>query len=444
MPFLIVFLFIALLILINALYVAAEFSAVSTRPARLSQLVDEGNQMAAYLMDVVEDPHKLDTYVAACQLGITVSSLMLGFYGQAQLAPLVTPLLSDLGNIAELAAQSISATVVLLLLTGLQVLLGELVPKNIGIRYPERLGMATSVPMQWSIAIFRPLIWLFNGSGQLLMRLFGQDVIGEHAHIHAPEEILMLVDESGAGGLLQREEHRLLKNTLQLRDALVRQVMIPRTYMLTASENLKSRELFKLLADSRYSRIPIYRNNIDNIVGVVHLKDLLCLGETGRDLPISEIMHPVPLVPETMLVKTVFSLLQRKHLHIAVVLDEFGGTAGMVTLEDLIEEIFGELQDEFDAYIPPVRVVPGNRVWLRGDTLISDINDWMDINLADDEVDTIGGLVLNVLGHVPGIGEEVRIQGLEFRVEKMKGRGVTAVSLAANDDQIRKAEEGLS
>ena len=444
MPWISILLLITILILFNALYVAAEFSAISARRPRLSQIAGEDYNLAKSLLSIIEDPQKLDNYVAACQVGITISSLLLGFSGRGQVESVLSPWLAQLGEMSKVTAQSISITIILLLLTLLQVLIGEIVPKNIGIQYPEKLALLTLIPMRWSIAVFKPLIWLFNGSGSLIMRIFGQEIATEHVHIHAPEEILILVEESGEGGVLRQEERRLLKNTLQLRESMVRQVMIPRTRMMSASDKLTGNEMLKLIADSPYSRFPINKGTIDNIVGVIHIKDLLCLDQHAQNTNVGEIMRPVPFVPETMPVKTVFSLLQRKHFQVAIVLDEFGGTAGMVTLEDLIEEIFGELQDEFDTYIPPLRVIIGNWLWIRGDTLVSEINETLELDLPDDEVDTIGGLVLNAFGDVPSVGSEVVINTNKFKVEKMSGRGVSAISLQATAAQIKRLQEGVS
>jgi putative hemolysin len=436
MPWFLIFLIIFVLILFTALYVGAEFSAVSARRSRLIQLAEGGRPLASSILEIVEDPHKLDAYIAACQIGITLTGLLLGFFGQAQLSPIIVPwLLLQWGTLTEVAAQSISTTGILIILTVAQVLLGELVPKNIGIQYPERLAIWTALPMRWSVFLFKPLIWFFNGSGQILMRLFGQQIIAEHAHIHSPEEIVMLVEESSAGGLIKREERRLLKNTLELREAMVRQVMIPRTQMLAAADNMTSDELFKYLADSPFSRLPLYRGNIDNIVGVVHLKDLLCLSQHLERKNVADITHSVPFFPETTPVKTVFSILQRRHLQVAIVLDEYGGTAGMVTLEDLIEEIFGEIQDEFDVHIPEYRLAEENRLMIRGDTLVEDLNEHLDLNLPEDELETIGGLVLNSFGDVPTTGDEITIADRVFRVEKMRGRGITSVSLILTPEQ---------
>ena len=443
MSWLIVLAIVTFLILVNALYVAAEFSTVSARRSRLAQLAEEGHAAARLLLPIVEDPIKLDTYVAACQIGITASSLTLGFYGQATLTPSVAQWLARIVEVPAAAVQSVVATGILLFLTFLQILLGELVPKNIGIQYPERLALLTAVPMRWSVVLFRPLIWLFNGSGRLVLRLLGLTPSAEHTHVHAPEEIQMLVEESTAGGVLDQEERRLLINTLRLRELTVRQVMVPRRHMLTAPVDRPCDELFTLLADSPYSRLPLYEGSIDNIVGVVHLKDLLCLHQAEQQ-DVRQVMHQAPYVPETMPVEEVLLLLQREHYHVAIVLDEYGGTAGMVTLEDLIEEIFGEIQDEFDEEAPPIQVLFNKRVRVRGDTLIEDLNEWLGLELPNEGVETIGGLILSHLGRVPQEGEEVQIGNVTFRVVAMDGKGVAAVSLAVSPEQLRRLQEELA
>ncbi len=440
MNWFILFSIISILIFLTALYVAAEFSAVSTRRSRLTQIANKNNRLAQGLLGIIESPVMLDRYVATCQIGITVTSLLLGYIGQEQLTALIGAVFTRWGIFSPVVAQSVSATTALLGLTAITVVIGELVPKNVGIQYPERLAILTAIPMRWSMALFRPMIWFFNGSGQLIMRLFGQDILGEHAHVHSPDEIVMLVEESSRGGVLRQEERRLLKNTLELRDSIVREVMIPRPYMLAAPDTLSCNEFLGILVGSPYSRLPIYRGTIDNIVGVMHLKDLLCLGDDSG-IGTSQLIRSIPFVPETTPVKTVFSLLQRRNLQVAIVLDEFGGTAGMVTLEDLIEEIFGELQDEFDTYVPSVKILSDDWLLIRGDTLVSDVNEWFDLGLPEDEVDTMGGLVLNELGRVPASGDAVEVKGVAFQVDKLRGRGITAVRMAATPGMIRRVRE---
>lgn len=441
MNWVVIFTTITILIAFNSLYVAAEFATVSARRSRLAQMAEEGSRTARMLLPYVEDVHQLDMYVAACQIGITISSLVLGFYGQASLTTILTALMSDLGSFSVAAAQPIAFIIVLALLTVLQVVLGELVPKNIGVQYPEWLATLTIIPMKWSLILFKPLIWLFNGSGRLILRIIGLSEATEQAHIHAPDEILMLVEESGAGGLLKEEERRLLENTLRLRELAVRQVMIPRTRMVAAPVDLPSDELLKLLAESPFSRLPLYSESVDKIVGLVHLKDLLCLHRQDHPQDVRQIMREVQFLFENTAVEEAFFRLQQQQYNVAIVLDEYGGTAGMVTLEDLIEEIFGELQDEFDVDIPAVQIQSDNRVVVRGDTLVADLNEWLDLYLSHAEVDTIGGLILNELGRIPEEMEEICIEGVIVRIDSMEGNGVKSVSLIVSPEKARQLRE---
>jgi putative hemolysin len=266
-------------------------------------------------------------------------------------------------------------------------------------------------------------------------------VAAGHAHVHEPEEIRMLVEESRAGGLLQREERRLLENTLRLRELTVGEVMLPRVRMVAASVDEPCHILLASLANSTYSRMPLYAGSIDNIVGIVHLRDLLCLSTCAEPQPVRNVMRQVPFVVESASVETVFLQLQEEQDHVAIVVDEFGGTAGMVTLEDLIEEIFGDLQDEFDQEPPAVQVWPDNRVVLRGDTTVEDANYWLDLDLPSGEADTIGGLVLSVLGAVPVVGQAIEVNGLSFRVESMEGHAVGALSVVVEPRQAQRIQE---
>ncbi len=451
MDVLLAIIIIVLLIAINGFYVAAEFSTVSAQRSRLAQMADNGDTNAQRMLTIVEDAHQLDAYIAACQLGITLSSLILGFYGQAKISSYLEPYLIQLGENAQLIARTISAGGILVMLTVLQVVLGELMPKNVGLQYPERVSVYTVIPMQWSLWLFKPLIHIFNGSGQLLLRLLRATPVAEHAHVHSPEEIMFMVEESSAGGVMDEEERRLLVNTLQLRDTPARKAMIPRNRMIAASTERPTAELFKLLADSPYSRLPLYTETIDQIVGVVHLKDLMLLAYTAAQQPdqpsenaaneVHALLHTVQFVPESMLIEDVMALLQSTHTNVAIVIDEYGGTAGMITFEDLIEEIIGEFQDEFDSENPPIVLQENQRMLVRGDVLIDDLNELLGLYLPTDEVDTIGGLVGSVLGRIPRIGEEVTIDTTPLRIETMEQNSVMAVSLPLSPAQHARLQE---
>ncbi|RIK56166.1 MAG: HlyC/CorC family transporter [Chloroflexi bacterium] len=438
---------VILLILINALYVAGEFAAVSARRPRLAQLADEGNRTAQYMLNLVETPHHLDTYIAACQLGITLSSLVLGFYGQSQIITLFAPRLGTLDAATQAAVGSILSTVILLTLTILQVILGELMPKNVALQYPERLALLTAPIMRWSVALFRPLIWLFNGSGQFLLRLMGREVVAEQAHLHSPEEILILVEESGAGGVLDAEERRLLVNTLQLRNLTARRVMIPRNHMLAAPVDKPCDELFRILATSPYTRLPLFDTTIDTIVGVVHLKDLMQSywrqqrSAGAAPCNVREIMRGVLHVPDSALVEEVMETMQRQRYNMAVVVDEYGGTAGMITFEDLVEEIIGEFQDEFDVENPPLELRPNNRLRVRGDVLLDDLNEVLTFPLPTDDINTIGGLVLATLGRIPRAGDIAQVGDLPIRVDRVVNNSIVAVSFPVQAEQAARLRE---
>ena len=428
----------ALLIFINALYVAAEFSTVSVRRTRINQLAGSGNRLANVLWPIMEDTRALDNYVAACQVGITISSLVLGAFGHGVVASRLTEPVSQLlfwlnvgGDSPALAAtiaQSISAAGVLLTFTILQVALGELFPKSVAIQYPEEVALATAVPMKWSLLILRPLIWLFNGSGALILRLFGYDQEISSSRIHSPGEIEILVGESHEGGILDDEERQLLRNAFRLRDLTARQIMVHRTRMLALPVETTAAELLEKSIETGFTRIPLYRESIDQIVGFVHIKDVFRLHAAGKQ-EIGEAMRDIMYAPESMPAADLWENLNNQRHYMAAVFDEYGGTAGLVTIEDLIEEIFGELQDEFDDEMDLVSQDKEGRIYLRADLLVTDLNEYLGLKLPDEPADTLGGLVLNELGRPPREGDEVTVAGTIIRVHAVDDLSISEVSL---------------
>jgi CBS domain containing-hemolysin-like protein len=426
-----IFVIIAVTVLLTAftaLYVAAEFASVSARRTRVAQLAEGGNGLARQLLPIMGDAHALDTYIAACQLGITASSLVLGYYGQSVIATALAPLLSDLGGLQTLAAESIAATVVLIALTVVQVVFGELVPKSVAIRYPERLALLTVVPMRWSMLLFRPFIAIFNGTGNLILRLLGVPPATHQMHVHSPEEIALLVGESAKGGLLDSDERLLLRNAFRVGDLTAEQVMIPRVRLVMAPITMPLQGLLDLASSTEYSRIPVYGESIDDIKGIVHIKDLYRLHVAGRD-DVSSVVRVVPLVPDSKPAVDVWNQLRAERSYVAIVFDEFGGTAGMITVEDLIEEIFGELQDESDDEPSLVSTDPDGRVRLDGEVLVVDVNERFGLRLPSEHVNTMGGLAMEVFGRVPQVGDQADVAGATLRVEAVSGRTVRAVSL---------------
>jgi CBS domain containing-hemolysin-like protein len=438
---LLVLFIVSLLVGLNALYVAGEFSAVSARRLRIIQLADEGNRLARTILPVLEDPHKLDNYIAASQVGITLSSIVLGIYGQQQLAPRIEPWLARLpwglisSSGSEVAAAGAAALLVLVVLTTLQVILGELLPKSLAIQYPERLALITALPMRWSADyLLRPLIVLLNGSGALILKLLGATYEGGHAHVHSPEEIVFLVKESHRGGVLDAEERELLGNLFRANAKRAEEIAIPRNRIVAVGVDESIEEVLKLVADSAYTRIPVFNNDIDRIIGFVHLRDLFNLYSKDKRADLRTILRPVPFVPETLPVAQVWSRLNEAESYLAIVFDEYGSTSGLITREDVIEEFFGELQDEFDHEGALVSARGDGQFLVRGDLLIDDLNDILDLKLPHVFANTIGGLVLYELGRMPRVGDVVEVTNVRLAVEAMENLSIRQVNLTLLTD----------
>jgi len=427
---------VGLLVGLNALYVAGEFASVSARRSRIMQLADEGNRLAQTVLPVLEDHHKLDNYIAASQVGITLSSIVLGIYGQQQIAPRIEPWLASLplGGLAsggsEVAAAGTAAVLILILLTTLQVILGELIPKSLAIQYPERLALITALPMKWSADyVLRPLIVLLNGSGALILRLLGATYEGGHAHVHSPEEIVILVKESHRGGVLDAKERQLLGNLFRASTRRAEDIAAPRNRIVAVNEDEPLAKVLKLAADSAYTRIPVYEGDIDNVIGFVHLRDLFNLHRSDSQADLRTVMRPVPFVPETLPIVQVWNQLNEAQSYLAIVFDEYGGTSGLITREDLIEELFGEVQDEFDHERAVISASGDNRFVVRGDMLIDDLNDLLDLKLPHDLAHTIGGLVMEELGRIPRVGDVVVVNNVRLQVEAVENLSVSLVCL---------------
>jgi CBS domain containing-hemolysin-like protein len=427
---------VGLLVGFNALYVAGEFSSVSARRTRILKLASQGNRLAQIVLPVLEDHHKLDNYIAASQVGITVSSIVLGIYGQQQIAPRLEPWLArlPLGSFAsgsgEVAAAGVSAILVLILLTTLQVILGELVPKSLAIQYPERLALITALPMKWSADyLLKPLILLLNGSGALVLKWLGATYEGGHAHVHSPREILLLVNESHRGGVLDAEERQLLGNLFRASTKRAEDVAVPRNRIVAADVDTPVLDVLRLVADSPYTRIPVFETDIDDIIGFVHLRDLFNLYRCDREADLHAILRSMPFVPETLPIIDVWNRMNEAQSYLAIVFDEYGGTGGLITREDLIEELFGEVQDEFDQERALILARGEGRYLVRGDMLVDDLNDRLDLKLAHDFANTIGGLVMEELGRIPQVGDIVEVNGVRLHVEVVENLSVSQVSL---------------
>src|SRR5688572_32380466 len=423
---LVAILVVVALIVVNALYVAAEFAAVSVRRSRIQQLAADGNPLAAWLLPVLESPKALDRYIGVCQIGITLSSLVLGAYAQQTFAVWLTPYFAELGGLQQITAQSTSTVVVLLTLTVGQVVFAELVPKSLALQYPTQISLYTLIPMIGSLWIYRPFIKFLNGTSLLLLRLIGSP-FQAHRHIHSPEEIELLIAESRDGGLLEPDEHRRLQRALRLNLRQARQLMVPRTRVSALDVNTPLNEVIGVVAQSPFSRLPVYRESIDNIVGIVHTKDLVrWLVSDGQPATLERIMRPIVSVHESVTADRVLRHLQERRSHQALVVDEFGGTAGLITLEDVLSELVGDVGDEFKAADPVAETLDDGRVRLPGEMAVDDAAALLQ-TAWETEATTVGGLVTSALGHLPAASEAVTIGDYEFEIERVADRAVESV-----------------
>lgn len=406
----------------NALYVAAEFATVGSRRSRVQESAERGSRSAARLLAILRDPQQLDAYVAACQIGITLSSLVAGAYGQAQLTPVLEPRLGAVGGRAA------AVVIVLVVITATQVVLGELLPKTAALRYPERLAMATVRPMQVSQLLFRPLVAIFNGSAFRLMRWGGLSVDHSHAHVHSPEELAGLYRASAAGGLIDASERDMLAGILNVDARVVREIMTPRPRLVTVPGAIPVSEALARVAHAPHTRFPVVDRE-GEITAVVHLRELFVHAGSGDDPRVDAIARPIVVVPEMVSVPNLWRTLRDEARHCALVVNEYGDVAGLVTLEDAIEEIFGELQDEFDDEAEPIAVVAG-RVSVRGDVLLSTLRERFGVGFAADDVDTIGGWLWHHLGRTPVPGDVVHPAADDpvVTVDVMDGRAVARAS----------------
>ena len=433
-------LIIAALILVNAIYVGAEFAAVGVRRSRIRQLAEDGNPLAAWLLPLIDSPAALDRYIAACQIGITLSSLVLGAYAQRTIAVWLTPLLVEMGSLQEVTAQSTAAAIVLLVLTVAQVVFGELVPKSLALQYPTQSALYTLAPMLASLWIYRPFIYWLNGTGLLLLRLLGSPS-RTHRHIHSPEEIELLIAESRDGGLLEPDEHRRLQRALRLNLRQARQLMVPRRRIAAIDIETSLTDVMTLIAQSPYSRLPVYRGSIDNIVGMLHTKDLVRWRLAGvPDATVADVLRPVASVHESVTVDRVLRELRERRSHLALVVDEFGGTAGLLTLEDVLSELIGDVGDEFKSSRPLAETLPDGRLRMSGSTSVDDAAALLKTTW-DADAATIGGLVTEVLGRLPQPGDRARAGDFEFEVEKVTDRAVDSVIARRVEPDAHEAGE---
>jgi CBS domain containing-hemolysin-like protein len=421
---------ILVFILANGFFVAAEFSLVSVRRTRIAELVSQGHRGARWVQRAIDNPDKV---IAATQLGITISSLALGWIGEPALAHIINPMVEWLPPaIRSNASHGISAAIAFILITFLQVVVGEIAPKSIALQDPEGVSLAISRPTIWTEGIFKPAIWLLNGAGNLLLSVFGVKLASGHQLTHSVEELKMLVTASTEEGVVEKDESDMLHAIFDIGELLVRQVMVPRTEIIAVEANAKLKEVVDIAIQSLYTKFPVYEDNLDKIVGVLHIKEVLRMMQDANNdnCTARELAREPFFVPEAIPVNELLRQLRARRQHIAIVLDEYGGTAGLVTLEDLMEEIVGEVSDPFDVNEPEIQTLPDGTALIDGLTLIEEVDEELELNLSDPHYDTIAGYMLGRLGRIARQGDVVESQGVSLRVVSMDGLRIARIALS--------------
>lgn len=421
---------ILFLLFVNAFFVAAEFSLVKVRKTRLEQLCNEGNSNAEKALKLVNDVNRM---LAAAQLGVTIASIALGWVAESTIVQIIEPVINIFAHSAgRMSAHIIAVPISFILVTYFHVLLGEQLPKCISLRHPETLSLLIATPMDMFITLFKPFVWLLEVSGNKILAACHAN--SEDASlVHSTEELDMLVDASYNEGVLNETEAEMLHNMFKFSDLMAKQVMIPRTDMVCIPNDISYEELTKETLGNQYTRYPVYEDNIDKILGFIHVKDLYTLAMTKDTFSINKLIRPLILIPETMTLDNLIIEFKKRHCQIAVVIDEFGGTSGLITLEDVLEEIIGDVQDEFDEDAEADIKEIGENTYLANAMMrIDEFVEFFGLKesqFEEDDVDTIAGLVVKLLGRIAEVGDSVSFNGLTFTVKEVDGARITKLQV---------------
>ena len=421
---------ILFLLFVNAFFVAAEFSLVKVRKTRLEQLCNEGNSNAKKALKLVNDVNRM---LAAAQLGVTIASIALGWVAESTIVQIIEPFINIFTHSAgKMSAHIIAVPISFILVTYFHVLLGEQLPKCISLRHPETLSLLIATPMDMFITLFKPFVWLLEVSGNKILAACHAN--SEDASlVHSTEELDMLVDASYNEGVLNETEAEMLHNMFKFSDLMAKQVMIPRTDMVCIPNDISYEELTKETLGNQYTRYPVYEANIDTILGFIHVKDLYTLAMTKDTFSINKLIRPLILIPETMTLDNLIIEFKKRHCQIAVVIDEFGGTSGLITLEDVLEEIIGDVQDEFDEDAEADIKEIGENTYLANAMMrIDEFVEFFGLKesqFEEDDVDTIAGLVVKLLGRIAEVGDSVSFNGLTFTVKEVDGARITKLQV---------------
>ncbi len=414
-------------VLMNAFFVVAEFALVKVRKTRIEVLAAGGSMGAKYAHKVVND---LNSYLSACQLGITLASLALGWIGEPAVSKMITPLLHPFG-LPESVIHTISVVIGFFVITTLHIIVGELIPKSLAIINSEKFSTAAAMPLVFFYRATYPVMWLFNHTTNLLLKVMGYSMVEDHEAAHTDKEIKILVEESYKHGLIEKFEYTYVDNIFEFTDKNVRDIMIPRMDMVCVFQDDSFETILEMVMQEKYTRYPVCKGDKDSVIGFIHIRDLYEQKIRSDIQNINGIIRSLISVPESMPINDMLKRFQKGNENIAVVIDEYGGTAGIVTVEDILEEIVGSLRDEYDEEDMEIEIIDGNTFLVQGMVHLDKINDLTGVELPVEEYDTLNGFLTGQLGRIPAATEkpEIEYEGLLFKVEKIKNRRIMLVKI---------------
>jgi CBS domain containing-hemolysin-like protein len=425
---------VAALLLLNAFFVAAEYGLVTARRTRITELRDQGNRRARLVLSLTAKPNR---FIAAMQLGVTITSLAIGALGEPVFAHIFEPI----------PATIISFALAFLLITYLHVVVGELIPKGIALGHPETTALAVSSPVRTFFIVFKPLIWVLQKSSDGALRLLGLEPPGEERGVHSEAELKMLLSRSTQEGEIEKQEQEMLYKVFDFADKEVSAVMVPRPEVVALSVDLPPEECLAAVIDSPYTRYPVYRESPDTVLGILHVRDLFsALVDRGiANVEVADLVRPAHFVPETKDLAAMLTEFRRTNQHMAIVVDEYGSMEGIVTLEDLLEEIVGEIEDEFDLPDESVERVDDDTIRIDGTFPIDDFNEQFATQIPIEDYHSMGGFVFGLLGRAAEPGDSVDFDGLRFDVLEVEGQRIhrLAVTFVERRDSPKEvAAEG--
>jgi putative hemolysin len=405
------------LILLNAFFVAAEYGLVTSRRTRILELEHAGNRRARSVRKITSDPPQ---FISAMQLGVTITSLAIGALGEPVLENLFEPAVATV----------LAVLLALLIITYLHVVIGELVPKGIALSYPERTALAVSPFVRAFFLVFKPLIWLLRRSTEVCLGALGLQQPGAEGEAHSEAELRMLLSSSAEQGEIEHGEEEMLSKVFDFADKEAADVMVPRPEVVALSLDLPADKALEAMLDSPYTRYPVYRESLDHIVGILHVRDLVeATHNRGGVLDLEQILRPAMMVPETKDLASLLTEFRRTNQHMAIVIDEYGNMEGIVTLEDLLEEIVGEIEDEFDLPDETVEQVDEDTIRIDGTFTIDDFNEQFRVSLPDEDYHTVGGFVFGALGRPAEPGDQVEHDGIAFHVDAVEGQRIDRLTV---------------